>query len=124
MAGPRSNRKSTVLDSDFDIEGMQRNADDAARMLRALANPQRLRILCLLVGSEMSVGQINERVDLSQSALSQHLAVLREQHLVVTRREAQTIFYRLESGPAQAVIETLHSIYCSPRGRARSLCRI
>ncbi len=124
MPTARTLRRAAVANTAFDIEGMQRNADEAARMLRALANPQRLRILCLLVGSEMSVGQINERVDLSQSALSQHLAVLREQHLVVTRREAQTIFYRLESGPAQAVIETLHSIYCSPRGRARSLCRI
>ncbi|MCK9365583.1 MAG: metalloregulator ArsR/SmtB family transcription factor [Metallibacterium scheffleri] len=104
---------------------MQRNADDATRLLRALANPQRLRILCLLVGGEMSVGQINERVDLSQSALSQHLAVLREEHLVNTRREAQTIHYALANGPAQAIIETLHGIYCSPmksRGNSQSLC--
>ena len=107
----------------FDIEGMQRNADDAARMLRALANPQRLRVLCLLVGGEMSVGQINERVDLSQSALSQHLAVLRGERLVSTRREAQTINYALASGPAQVIIETLHGIYCKPKVRSRTaLC--
>ena len=116
---------NSAIGSEFDIEGMQRNADDATRLLRALANPQRLRILCLLVGGEMSVGQINERVDLSQSALSQHLAVLREEHLVHTRREAQTIHYALANGPAQAIIETLHSIYCNPgpgHRDARTLC--
>jgi DNA-binding transcriptional ArsR family regulator len=125
MTTSRSNRKSVALDSSFDIEGMQRNADDATRLLRALANPQRLRILCLLVGGEMSVGQINARVDLSQSALSQHLAVLREEHLVNTRREAQTIHYALANGPAQAIIETLHGIYCSPKkshGNSQTLC--
>jgi DNA-binding transcriptional ArsR family regulator len=125
MTTPRSNRKSVALDSSFDIEGMQRNADDATRLLRALANPQRLRILCLLVGGEMSVGQINACVDLSQSALSQHLAVLREEHLVNTRREAQTIHYALANGPAQAIIETLHGIYCNPkknRGGSQALC--
>ncbi|WP_297923378.1 metalloregulator ArsR/SmtB family transcription factor [Metallibacterium sp.] len=104
---------------------MQRNAEDAARLLRALANPQRLRILCLLVGGEMSVGNINARIDLSQSALSQHLAVLREEHLVSTRREAQTIHYALLNGPAQVIIETLHGIYCSPkksRGNTQRVC--
>lgn len=114
MTPSRTHRKSAGLDSSFDIEGMQHKADDATRLLRALANPQRLRILCLLVGGEMSVGQINERVDLSQSALSQHLAVLREEHLVTTRREAQTIHYALADGPAQAIIQTLHTIYCKP----------
>lgn len=114
MTSSRTFRKSAGLDSSFDIEAMQQKADDATRLLRALANPQRLRILCLLVGGEMSVGQINERVELSQSALSQHLAVLREEHLVTTRREAQTIYYALADGPAQAIIQTLHTIYCAP----------
>ena len=94
---------------------MQSHADDAARLLKALGNPQRLRVLCLLVEQEMSVGQINEQLpDLSQSALSQHLARLREEGLVRTRREAQTIWYALEPGPAQSVIETLYGIYCGP----------
>ncbi len=125
MTASRSNRNSVALDNNFDFEGMQRNADDAARLLRALANPQRLRILCLLVGGEMSVGNINARIDLSQSALSQHLAVLREEHLVSTRREAQTIHYALLNGPAQVIIETLHGIYCSPkksRGNTQRAC--
>lgn len=93
---------------------MGRHAADAAQLLRALANPHRLMILCLLAEGEHHVGALNERVDLSQSALSQHLAVLRADELVETRREAQTIYYRLASGPVRALIETLHGIYCGP----------
>lgn len=93
---------------------MTAHADTASRLLKSLANAQRLRILCLLVTGERSVGELNERLDLSQSALSQHLARLREDGLVTTRREAQTIHYRLASGPAQRLIKTLHGIYCAP----------
>ena len=93
---------------------MRSHADDASRLLKALANPRRLLILCLLAGGERSVGEINEQVDLSQSALSQHLAVLRDEGLVHTRREAQAIYYSLASGPAFEVIQTLHRIYCAP----------
>jgi len=93
-------------------EAMRAHADEAARLLRALANNNRLMLLCLLVDGEHSVGELNARLDLSQSALSQHLAVLREDGLVTTRREAQTIFYALADGPAQRIIETLHGIYC------------
>src|SRR5690349_14850738 len=94
---------------------MSRQAGDAAQLLKMLGHEQRLRVLCLLVGGELSVGQLNERIDLSQSALSQHLAKLREQGLVATRREAQTIYYRLIDGPVAAIIETLHGIYCGKR---------
>jgi DNA-binding transcriptional ArsR family regulator len=66
----------------------------------------------VLAEGECSVGQLNERVELSQSALSQHLAVLREQGLVQTRRESQTIFYRLADTPALKIIRLLHDIYC------------
>ncbi|MDZ3822032.1 MAG: metalloregulator ArsR/SmtB family transcription factor [Pseudoxanthomonas sp.] len=97
-----------------DPEAMRAHAADAARLLKALANDRRLLILCLLVGGELSVGEINARVELSQSALSQHLAVLREEGLVLTRREAQTIYYRLADGPVHALIATLHAIYCAP----------
>ena len=97
---------------------MRRHASDAARLLRALANEKRLMLLCLLVEGERSVGELNARVDLSQSALSQHLAVLREDGLVSTRREAQTIYYALAPGPAHRIIETLHGIYCG----AKPLC--
>jgi ArsR family transcriptional regulator, virulence genes transcriptional regulator len=96
----------------FDPDTMRENADEAAQLLKVLANGQRLRVLCLLVDEELSVGQINERIDLSQSALSQHLALLRAEGLVTTRREAQTIYYRLTSGPTKRVISELHDIYC------------
>jgi len=102
----------------IDANAMRKNADAAAQLLKMLANGQRLRVLCLLVEGELSVGQINERVDLSQSALSQHLAKLREEELVATRREAQTIYYRLTSGPAKRILAALHDIYRG--GGARS----
>ena len=103
-----------------DPESMRAHAADASRLLKALANEKRLMLLCLLVEGERSVGELNARVDLSQSALSQHLAVLREDGLVDTRREGQTIHYSLVDGPAHAIIETLHGIYCgapSTRGK-------
>lgn len=99
----------------LDLAAMQASSEDASRLLKALGNAQRLRILCLLVDHEMSVGQINEQLpDLSQSALSQHLAKLREEGLVQTRREAQTIWYTLEHGPTEQIINTLYGIYCTP----------
>ena len=97
---------------------MREHAADAARLLRALANEKRLMLLCALVEGEQSVGQLNARVDLSQSALSQHLAVLREEGLVHPRRDAQSIYYSLAEGPAQRVIDTLHSIYCADEADA------
>lgn len=104
----------------LDLGGMQARAEDASRLLRALGNAQRLRVLCLLVDREMSVGQINEQLpDLSQSALSQHLAKLREEAMVRTRREAQTIWYTLQDGPAKHVIVSLHDIYCAGDDRPR-----
>ncbi len=74
---------------------MARGAGEAARVLRALANENRLMVLCCLVQGELSVSRLHERVPLSQSALSQHLALLRKEGLVETRREAQTIHYRV-----------------------------
>jgi DNA-binding transcriptional ArsR family regulator len=101
-----------------ELSAMQERAEEASRLLRTLANAQRLRVLCLLVGGEMTVGQINEQLpDLSQSALSQHLAKLREEGMVSTRRESQTIWYRLVEGPAQTMIATLYAVYCEPGGQ-------
>lgn len=97
------------------LKAMQERAEEASRLLKTLANAQRLRVLCLLVEQEMTVGQINDELpDLSQSALSQHLARLREEGVVSTRRESQTIWYRLIEGPAQSLIATLYGIYCAP----------
>lgn len=101
------------MPTSVDLTSMHARAEEASRLLKALGNAQRLRVLCLLVRGEMSVGQINERLpELSQSALSQHLAKLRDEGLVRTRREAQTIWYELPEGPAQAIIATLYKTYC------------
>jgi ArsR family transcriptional regulator, virulence genes transcriptional regulator len=96
----------------IDPESMREHADDATRLLKALSNSSRLMVLCSLAQGELTVGQLNERVPLSQSALSQHLAVLRRDGLVRTRRSAQTIYYSLAVGPAGRLIETLHEIFC------------
>ena len=101
-----------------DGEAIGVHASEAARVLKALANEKRLLLLCQLVEGERSVGELNAGIDLSQSALSQHLAVLREEGLVNTRREAQTIYYALAEGPAERILQTLHGIYCD----ARPLC--
>ena len=109
---------TTAIDREF----MQQGAAKAAALLRTVGNEQRLLVLCLLIDQgEAPVGTLLEQVHLSQSALSQHLARLRDDGLVSTRREAQTIFYALAPGPAEAVIRTLHGIYCTPRrpGRPR-----
>ena len=92
---------------------MKEHATEASQLLKALANENRLMILCSLAQGEMHVSQLNERLDLSQSALSQHLAWLRREHLVTTRRDAQTIFYSLQGTKAKEVIDVLQSIYCS-----------
>ena len=91
---------------------MQDHAADAASLMKALGNESRLMILCMLTEGERSVSDLNEIIPLSQSALSQQLARLRQQGLVKTRRESQTIFYSLACGPADRVIQLLHDIYC------------
>jgi len=101
-----------VVQTDLAQE-LKAHAQDAAQLLKALANENRLMILCSLVQQELNVSQLNERLDLSQSALSQHLAWLRREGLVQTRRDAQTIFYSLQGSKAKQVIEVLQSIYCA-----------
>ncbi len=96
---------------------MRRHAKSAARLLRSIGNPQRLLLLCSLAEGERSVAELNRDVELSQSALSQHLAVLRAARIVTTRREAQQIFYALAPGPAAAVMQRLYEIYCKPEIR-------
>jgi DNA-binding transcriptional ArsR family regulator len=93
---------------------MKDHASEAARLLKTLGNEQRLLILCNLLERPMSVGELNQRVDLSQSALSQHLALLREAGLVDTKRDAQSIHYSLPSGPVMRVIALLQEVYCAP----------
>jgi DNA-binding transcriptional ArsR family regulator len=91
---------------------IRRHATSAAGMMKTLGNESRLLILCALAEAEQSVGQLNDVVPLSQSALSQHLARLRDEELVTTRRESQTIFYSLAPGPVYQIIQLLHDLYC------------
>ncbi len=100
-----------------DLPRLQDKAADAARLLRLLANEKRLLILCLLVArGEMDVTSLAEAVDLSQSALSQHLAKLREDGLVAFRRESQTLHDRLEDPRAARLLATLKDIFCPEAG--------
>lgn len=96
----------------LDAAAMRRHTGEAAALLRALANPQRLLILCHLAEGECSVGELHAQLDLSQSALSQHLGRLRRARLVQTRRAAQTIHYAIAPGPVATMMQTLHAIYC------------
>ncbi len=101
----------------FDLALFEESAGRAATLLRLLANEKRLMILCQLADGELAVGDIQSRVSLSQSALSQHLALLRSEGIVATRREGQAIFYRLDDPAAMRVIETLAELFCPPEMR-------
>lgn len=105
------------MTSAIDLAYMRANASTAARLLKAMANEHRLLVLCHLLEGERSVGELNAELELSQSALSQHLAVLREDDLVATRRESQTIYYRVASPAITAVLSALHDVYCAPLAR-------
>lgn len=96
-----------------DIDRLPAQSSKAAALLRALANEQRLLILChLAAADELSVGALGARMTLSQSALSQHLAKLRDDGIVAFRREAQTLFYHIADDKAARVLALLHDIYC------------
>ena len=97
----------------FDITRFEESAAAAARLLRVLANERRMMILCQLSGGERSVGELLPLIGISQSALSQHLAVLRSDGLVATRREGLSIRYRIVDPAAAQVMTTLASIFCS-----------
>ena len=90
----------------------QAKAGQAASLLKSLSNDKRLMILCRLAGNEVSVGELQKDSGLSQSAFSQHLAVLRAGKLVQTRRDGQTIYYSISDPAVLKVMETLASIYC------------
>lgn len=101
----------------FDLALFEENAGRAAALLRLLGNEKRLMLLCQLVDGELSVGEMQRRIGVSQSALSQHLALLREEGVVATRREGQTIYYRISDHSALRIIETLAALFCPPEMR-------
>lgn len=92
---------------------MQQGAEKACAMLKAVGNQHRLLVLCLLIEHhEMNVGELLEYVDLSQSALSQHLAKMRDEGLVTYRRDAQTLYYRIANPDVEKLVATLNAIFC------------
>ena len=102
---------------------LQKNAFRVAALLKAMANPARLVILCQLAEGERNVGELERAVGLSQSGISQHLAVLRRGDVVASRREKQTVFYSLASADVITLMGTLHTVFCreAPAGAAARL---
>ncbi|ANF83300.1 transcriptional regulator (plasmid) [Acinetobacter sp. NCu2D-2] len=86
--------------------------DHVANRLKVLANPDRLKILCVLINGELNVQQIENSTEIHQPSLSQQLTVLRKNALVSTRREGKQIFYQLSDKNVLTIMETLHQIYC------------
>lgn len=97
----------------LDLASFERKADDVAQSLRALANGRRLMVLCKLAeAGEMRVSDLADAVGLSQSALSQHLAKMREEGLLAFRRDSQTLWYRIADPRAERLLATLYDLYC------------
>jgi DNA-binding transcriptional ArsR family regulator len=96
----------------LDLEQLASNAEQAEAFMKILANKNRLMILCTLMDQERSVSELNQSVPLGQSALSQHLAVLRKHKLVDTRRDAQSIFYSVSDPRVKQIIEKLYEFFC------------
>lgn len=98
----------------IDPQKLEENAEMASKLLKSMSHPSRLMVLCHLMNGECPVSVLNQAVPLSQSALSQHLAALRQADLVDTRRESQVIYYRLKSLAVSEILEALYRIYCNP----------
>jgi DNA-binding transcriptional ArsR family regulator len=93
---------------------METAADQASELLKALSNRHRLLIICQLIDGEHSVGELAEFLNLRDSTVSQHLALLRKDGLVAARRDGQTIYYSIASEPAREILKTLYQVYCAP----------
>lgn len=96
----------------INLKDMCKNSEKAATQIKAFAHPARLMILCQLVAKERSAGDLYQDSNLSQSAFSQHLAVLRKQNLVKTRRQNQTVFYSLADNHSIQILQLLYKLYC------------
>jgi len=96
----------------MEIDKLEDKAEAASELLAAMANPKRLMILCNLLGREMNVTELGERIGLAQSPLSQHLSKLRAWELVATRRDGQQVYYRIASDNVRRILETLYGLYC------------
>lgn len=98
--------------SNLDLSQIEENSAQAANLLKLLSNQHRLLILCHLVQGELCVSELESRLDISQSSLSQHLARLRSQGIVEFRKQSTTVYYRLSDPKAQRVLQTLYELYC------------
>lgn len=97
----------------IDPDAMQSSAAAASELLKALANPHRLMIICQLIERERSVGELAQFLGLRQANVSQHLALLRRDGLIEARRDGQTLWYSVSSSPARKLVSTIHAVYCS-----------
>lgn len=100
------------IESEFDPSAMRDAADEASELLKALSNQHRLLILCNLIHGEKSVGQLAEFLQIRDSTVSQHLALLRRGGFIAGRRDGQTIWYRIESEVARQIVEVLYGSFC------------
>lgn len=103
--------KNTVGANSGDL---REHAHQAEQLLKAVSNANRLMILCALIEDEHSVGDLSVALNLSMSAISQHLSTLKKEGFVSTRRDAQTIYYSLQEHPVRDLMACLHKIYCEP----------
>lgn len=99
-----------------DLQALRLVADQASHLLRSLANPDRLLILCTLVQGECNVGELAQRSGIEQPTLSQQLTVLRREELIASRKEGKFVYYRLEHPDVLAVMQTLYGIFCAQGG--------
>jgi DNA-binding transcriptional ArsR family regulator len=99
----------------MDLSDIKTHAAKASDLLKSMSNQARLMILCNLVEGERSVSELEQLLKLSQSAISQHLAILRRERIVATRRQGQNIYYSLASDEAMAILSTLYGLYCSDK---------
>lgn len=103
----------------MNIKQMETAADGASELLKALANRHRLMIVCQLIDRERAVGELADALKLRDSTVSQHLALLRKDGVVGTRRDGQTIYYALANPAARAIVEVLYAAFCAPPARKR-----
>ena len=107
-------------DTPLEMDAMREAADSACALMKVLANPDRMLLLCQLAEGEKNVGELQQALGIVQPTLSQQLAVLREEELVETRREGKNIYYRIASPQALAVLDVLYEQYCTPARSRRS----
>jgi DNA-binding transcriptional ArsR family regulator len=108
--------RTVLSEEQIDLEALQNAAEKACSLLKILANPDRLLLLCQVSQGEYAVAELEALTGIRQPTLSQQLTVLRQEQLVATRREGKQIFYRIDSTEALAVMKTLYELYCGDKG--------